>query len=30
MVLVENFRPGTMEKLGLGYDLLKDINPRLI
>lgn len=29
-VLVENFRPGTMEKLGLGYDLLKEINPRLI
>lgn len=29
-VLVENFRPGTMEKLGLGYDVLKDINPKLI
>lgn len=29
-VLVENFRPGTMEKLGLGYDVLKGINPRLI
>jgi CoA:oxalate CoA-transferase len=29
-VLVENFRPGTMEKLGLGYDVLKEINPRLI
>ena len=29
-VLVENFRPGTMEKLGLGYDILKEINPRLI
>lgn len=29
-VLVENFRTGTMEKLGLGYDVLKDINPRLI
>jgi len=29
-VLVENFRPGTMEKLGLGYDNLKEINPRLI
>ncbi len=29
-VLVENFRPGTMEKLGLGYDVLKATNPRLI
>ncbi len=29
-VLVENFRPGTMEKLGLGYDILKEINPKLI
>ncbi len=29
-VLVENFRPGTMERLGLGYDVLKKINPRLI
>ncbi|MCD6330114.1 MAG: CoA transferase [Candidatus Cloacimonetes bacterium] len=29
-VLVENFRPGTMEKLGLGYNELKEINPRLI
>ena len=29
-VLVENYRPGTMEKLDLGYDLLKDINPNLI
>lgn len=29
-VLVENFRGGTMEKLGLGYDVLKEINPRLI
>ena len=29
-ILVENFRPGTMEKLGLGYDVLKEINPRLI
>lgn len=29
-VVVENFRPGTMEKLGLGYDVLKEINPALI
>jgi len=29
-MLVENFRPGTMEKWGLGYDALKEINPRLI
>lgn len=29
-VVVENFRPGTMEKLGLGYDFLKTINPKLI
>jgi crotonobetainyl-CoA:carnitine CoA-transferase CaiB-like acyl-CoA transferase len=29
-VLVENFRPGVMDRLGLGYDDLKKINPRLI
>ena len=29
-VLVENYRPSTMEKLGLGYDVLKKINPCLI
>ncbi len=29
-VIVENYRPGTMEKLGLGYDILKEINPKLI
>ncbi|MCC7427516.1 MAG: CoA transferase [Alphaproteobacteria bacterium] len=29
-VLVENFRPGTMEKWGLGYEELAKINPRLI
>ncbi len=29
-VLVENFRPGVMDRLGLGYDILKEINPALI
>lgn len=29
-VVIENFRPGTMEKLGLGYDVLKEINPKII
>lgn len=29
-VIVENYRPGTMEKLGLGYDVLKELNPKLI
>ncbi len=29
-VVVENYRPGTMEKLGLGYDVLKKVNPSLI
>jgi CoA:oxalate CoA-transferase len=29
-VVVENFRPGTMERLGIGYDVLRIINPRLI
>jgi len=29
-IIVENYRPGTMEKLGLGYDVLKEINPKII
>ena len=29
-VLVENFRPGTLERLGLGYEQLSAITPRLI
>ena len=29
-VVVEGFRPGTMEKLGLDYDTLKKLNPQLI
>ena len=29
-VLIENFRPGTMEKMGCGWDDLHAINPRLI
>jgi len=29
-ILVENFSPGVMARLGLTYDTLKDINPRLV
>ncbi|HEV7664762.1 MAG TPA: CoA transferase [Chloroflexota bacterium] len=29
-VLVENFRPGTMERLGLGYDKARELNPSLV
>jgi len=29
-VLVENFRPGVMDRLGLGYDNLARLNPRLV
>ncbi|HEX6266636.1 MAG TPA: CoA transferase, partial [Burkholderiales bacterium] len=29
-VLVEQFRPGVMDRLGLGYDFLKETNPKLV
>ncbi|MCI2106163.1 MAG: CoA transferase [Intestinimonas sp.] len=29
-VILENFRPGTMEKMGFGYEEVKRINPRII
>ncbi len=29
-VLIENFRPGTMEKWGMGWDVLHALNPKLI
>ena len=28
--VVENFKPGTMEKFGITYDLLKEINPKVV
>lgn len=29
-VVCENFQPGTLEKWGLGYDILRQVNPELI
>lgn len=29
-VVLENFKPGVMARLGLGYDVLADLNPRII
>jgi formyl-CoA transferase len=29
-ILIENYRPGAMKRLRLGYDDLKDVNPRLV
>jgi CoA:oxalate CoA-transferase len=29
-VLLENFSPGTLDALGVGYDVLKEVNPRLV
>ena len=29
-VLVQNFRPGTIEKMGFGYEVLRSLNPRII
>jgi len=29
-VLVQNFRPGTIEKMGFGYEVLKELNPKII
>ena len=29
-VLVENFRPGVLERFGLGYELIRERNPRVV
>src|SRR5439155_24811971 len=29
-VMIENFAPGAIERLGFGYDVVREINPRLI
>ncbi|MCV5520062.1 CoA transferase, partial [Escherichia coli] len=29
-ILLENFKPGTLERWGMSYDALRELNPRLI
>lgn len=29
-IIIQNFRPGVMEKLGLGYEVLKGVNPAVV
>lgn len=29
-IVVENYRPGVMDRLGVGYDVLKEVNPQII
>ena len=29
-IFVQNFRPGAMDRLGIAYDALKEVNPKLI
>ncbi len=29
-ILLQNFRPGTIEKMGFGYDALRELNPRIV
>ncbi|ELR20946.1 Lcarnitine dehydratase/bile acid-inducible protein F, putative [Acanthamoeba castellanii str. Neff] len=29
-VVIENFSPGTMDRIGLGYEKLKEVNPRIV
>ncbi|WP_332826795.1 CaiB/BaiF CoA transferase family protein [Ramlibacter sp.] len=29
-ILIENYRPGALRRMGLGYDVLKEVNPRLV
>ena len=29
-IFLENFRPGTVERMGFGYDTLKELNPKIV
>ncbi len=29
-IVVENFRPGVMDRLGIGYEALKEVNPKIV